>query len=124
MITIGYCTKKVDPEFRDYIEKSSGDLTKWAQQGVLLLNSVLTVSEKSPNSHAGMGWEIFTDTIIEKLSNEKKGIVFVLWGAYAQKKSALIDEQKHHILQAPHPSPLSSHRGFFGCNHFRETKLL
>ncbi len=94
-----------------------GDLTTWAEQGVLLLNSVLTVEKAQAGSHANRGWEQVTDTIIKSLNYSTKRIVFMLWGAYAQKKAGLIG--KHHfILKAPHPSPLSAHRGFFGCRHF------
>lgn len=95
-----------------------GDLTPWATQGVLLLNSVLTVQEGMPGSHAGKGWEQFTDAAIRVVSEEREHVVFMLWGAYAQKKRVLIDARKHLILEAPHPSPLSAHRGFFGCKHF------
>lgn len=96
----------------------SGDLTSWAKQGVLLLNTVLTVRDSSPNSHKGKGWEIFTDTIISSLNNHKTPIVFMLWGNDAKKKISLITNEKHLILTAAHPSPLSASRGFFGCNHF------
>lgn len=93
---------------------TSGYLEKWAKQGVLLLNTVLTVRAGEANSHKGMGWETFTDTVIQKLSNRDKPIIFVLWGKPAQSKITLIDTEKHTILQAPHPSPLSAHRGFLG----------
>jgi len=96
----------------------NGDLTFWAKQGVLLLNTVLTVEDSKPNSHKDKGWENFTDNIISYISNNKKDIIFLLWGAYAIKKSKLINKNNHHILTAPHPSPLSSYRGFFGCKHF------
>ena len=98
-----------------------GDLTHWAQQGVLLLNSVLTVEEGKPESHKGIGWEKFTDAVIQNLSNEKQHLVFLLWGAKAQAKKVLIDTQKHYVLMAPHPSPLSAYRGFFDCKHFSKT---
>ncbi len=98
-----------------------GCLTSWAEQGVLLLNSSLTVKAGSPLSHAKLGWEIFTDYIIKLVSDRRTGVVFLLWGSFAQKKAVLIDHTKHLILQAPHPSPLSSHRGFFGCKHFSKT---
>ena len=94
-----------------------GDLSGWAKQGVLLLNSVLTVEKGNPTSHAGRGWELFTDKIIHIL-NEREKIIFMLWGSYAQKKGLVIDDKKHTVLKAPHPSPLSAHRGFFGCRHF------
>jgi len=95
-----------------------GDLTAWAKQGVLLLNTVLTVEQGKPQSHQNMGWEQFTDTVIQSLNQLERSIVFLLWGASAQKKARLIDTSKHHVLKAPHPSPLSAHRGFFGCKHF------
>ncbi|QKQ24193.1 uracil-DNA glycosylase [Candidatus Ruthia endofausta] len=96
----------------------SGDLTHWATQGVLLLNSVLTVEAHQAASHANQGWEVFTDGIIRTLSEERQHLVFMLWGAYAQKKTVLIDKDKHLILTTTHPSPLSAHRGFLGCRHF------
>lgn len=94
-----------------------GDLSRWAKQGVLLLNSVLTVEEGKPGSHYGLGWENFTDDIIRAL-NEYRNIIFVLWGKKAQLKKQLINSEKHYILEAAHPSPFSAHRGFFGCRHF------
>lgn len=99
----------------------TGYLQSWANQGVLLLNSVLTVEEKKSNSHQAKGWEIFTDKIIEKLNKEKENIVFILWGSYAQKKGSKIDTKKHLILKSPHPSPLSAYRGFFGSKPFSKT---
>lgn len=96
----------------------SGDLTHWATQGVLLLNSVLTVEAHQAASHANQGWEVFTDSIIKTLSEQRQHLVFILWGAYAQKKALFIDKDKHLILTATHPSPLSAHRGFLGCRHF------
>ncbi|MDD2277429.1 MAG: uracil-DNA glycosylase [Bacteroidales bacterium] len=95
-----------------------GNLEKWAKQGVLLLNATLTVRAHQAGSHQKRGWEQFTDAAIVKLSEQRQNIIFMLWGAYAQAKANLIDNQKHHILMAPHPSPLSAHRGFFGCKHF------
>lgn len=95
-----------------------GYLKSWADQGVLLLNTVLTVEQGAAHSHAQIGWEIFTDRVIEQLSAKKEGVIFLLWGAHAQKKGEVIDRNKHHVLIAPHPSPLSAHRGFFGCKHF------
>ncbi len=100
---------------------ASGNLEHWARQGVLLLNATLTVEAGQAGSHQGKGWEEFTDAVIRKLSEEREGIVFLLWGAYAQKKGAQIDRAKHLVLQAPHPSPLSAHNGFFGCRHFSKT---
>ncbi|MBD1420862.1 uracil-DNA glycosylase [Sphingobacterium chuzhouense] len=99
---------------------TSGDLTKWAKQGVLLLNATLTVRAHQAASHQKRGWEEFTDQIIHLVSQKLENVVFMLWGSYAQKKSMLIDTQKHLILKAVHPSPLSAHRGFFGCKHFSQ----
>ena len=96
-----------------------GCLTSWADQGVLLLNSVLSVERANAASHQGKGWEQFTDRAIEVVNRDCEHVVFMLWGAYAQRKGAIIDEQRHCVLRAPHPSPLSAHRGFFGCGHFR-----
>jgi len=98
-----------------------GNLQAWADQGVLLLNSVLTVEAGKAASHAGKGWEAFTDRVIEVVNIEKERVVFMLWGAYAQKKGIHIDREKHLVLEAPHPSPLSAHRGFLGCKHFSKT---
>ena len=95
-----------------------GCLAHWAAQGVLLLNAVLSVEEGRAGSHAGKGWEGFTDAIIGALSREREGLVFLLWGSYAQKKGELVDRSRHCVLKAPHPSPLSAHRGFLGCGHF------
>lgn len=97
---------------------ATGDLTPWAERGVLLLNSVLTVTPRSPASHAGKGWEAFTDRIIAELSTRREGIVFLLWGRYAQQKGAVVDTSRHHVLTAAHPSPYSAQNGFFGCRHF------
>jgi uracil-DNA glycosylase len=98
-----------------------GDLTSWAEQGVLLLNATLTVQQAHANSHQGKGWDIFTDKVISVLNDNRENIVFLLWGSFAQKKGQFIDRKKHLVLEAPHPSPLSSHRGFFGCKHFSKT---
>lgn len=95
-----------------------GCLLPWARQGVLLLNSVMTVEEGRAGAHQGRGWEGFTDYVIEALAREREGLVFLLWGSYAQKKGAVIDRSRHRVLKAPHPSPLSAHRGFIGCGHF------
>ena len=97
---------------------ASGDLSRWAKQGVLLLNSTLTVEEHKAASHQGKGWEEFTDTVIERLSEQCEHLVFVLWGSFAIKKGAKINKQKHLVLTSPHPSPLSAYRGFFGNHHF------
>ena len=98
-----------------------GHLSHWAKQGVLLLNSVLTVEKNSPASHANQGWEIFTDNVIKLLNKKKDNLVFLLWGAYAGKKSELINPERHLVLNAPHPSPFSANKGFFGCKHFSKT---
>ncbi len=95
-----------------------GTLLPWAQQGVLLLNAVLSVEQAKPGSHQNKGWEAFTDAAIARLSAEREGLVFMLWGAYAQAKGRIIDARRHCVLRAPHPSPLSAHRGFIGCGHF------
>lgn len=102
----------------------NGNLEKWALQGVLLLNASLTVRQNEPCSHAKTGWLQFTDQIIKKISDEKEGIVFLLWGKFAQEKQSLIDETKHFVLKAAHPSPFSADRGFFGCKHFSKTNEL
>lgn len=98
-----------------------GYLQSWADQGILLLNAILTVRANTPGSHQKQGWERFTDSVIRKISEEKEGIVFLLWGKYAESKAELIDKTKHHVLTAPHPSPFSANRGFFGCRHFSKT---
>ena len=94
------------------------DLSRWAEQGVFLLNTVLTVEEKKPGSHGGFGWDAFTDEVIRTISHQQPHVVFMLWGNYAQKKEGLIDTTKHAVLKAPHPSPLSAYQGFLGCKHF------
>lgn len=99
----------------------SGDLTRWSEQGVLLLNSTLTVRAHIAGSHQNKGWESFTDAVIHKLAESKQGLVFILWGSYAQKKGGFIDETKHLVLKSVHPSPLSAHRGFFGNHQFSKT---
>jgi uracil-DNA glycosylase len=98
-----------------------GDLTKWARQGVMLLNASLTVRAGEPMSHSKIGWHIFTNCIISRISQLKKDVVFLLWGKFAQEKQALIDLKKHQVFKAPHPSPLSAHTGFLGCRHFSKT---
>ena len=103
-----------------FVVPQHGFLQHWAAQGVLLLNAVLTVQENQANSHANWGWEHFTDRVVAQLNQHRNGLVFMLWGSYAQKKGAMIDRQRHLVLQAPHPSPLSAHRGFFGCKHFSQ----
>ncbi|MCC8408104.1 uracil-DNA glycosylase [Mucilaginibacter sp. UR6-1] len=103
---------------------SHGELTEWAEQGVMMLNATLTVRAGSPGSHQKKGWEIFTDTVIKTISEQKDGIVFLLWGKFAQAKAELIDAGKHHILKAAHPSPYSADSGFFGCKHFSKTNAI
>jgi uracil-DNA glycosylase len=102
----------------------TGNLTKWAEEGVFLLNAILTVRAKEPASHQKIGWQQFTDRVIQILSDEKEGIVFLLWGKFAQEKQVLIDATKHHILKAAHPSPYSADKGFFGCRHFSKANEL
>ena len=113
--------KELDQDDVDFTNPGHGHLENWAKQGVLLLNSVLTVEKNSPASHANQGWEIFTDQVINLLNDNKDNLVFLLWGAYANKKSELIDSNKHLILSAAHPSPFSAHKGFLGCKHFSKT---
>lgn len=100
-----------------------GDLSGWARQGVLLLNAVLTVEQGHAGAHQGQGWEAFTDAVIERLNAEREHLVFMLWGGYAQKKGHFIDRERHCVLQAPHPSPLSAHRGWFGSGHFSKANV-
>ena len=99
----------------------NGNLERWAEQGVLLLNASLTVRKNEPGSHSKIGWIEFTDAVIRKISEQKKGVVFLLWGRFAQDKQVLIDETRHHVLKAAHPSPFSADKGFFGCKHFSKT---
>ncbi len=99
----------------------SGNLERWADQGVLLLNATLTVRASTPGSHQDQGWEAFTDAVIQKVSSEKEGVVFLLWGAYAQRKGAIINTEKHCVLQSAHPSPFAAYKGFFGNKHFSKT---
>jgi len=113
--------KELNQDDVDFTHPGHGHLENWAKQGVLLLNSVLTVEKNSPASHANQGWELFTDQVIRLLNENKNNLVFLLWGAYANKKSELIDTKKHLILSAAHPSPFSAHKGFFGCKHFSKT---
>lgn len=103
------------------VARKSGCLTGWAEQGVLLLNSVLTVERGRAGSHQGRGWERFTDAVVRRLVESRDGLVFLLWGSYAHNKGAEVDPARHAILKSPHPSPLSAHRGFFGCGHFSKT---
>lgn len=101
-----------------------GYLQSWAEQGVLLLNTVLTVEQGKAHSHSKTGWETFTDRVIEAVNQHQSGVIFLLWGSHAQKKGRFIDRNKHYVLSAPHPSPLSAHRGFLGCRHFSQTNQL
>jgi uracil-DNA glycosylase len=110
--------KELALEYPDFQMPKHGCLESWATQGVLLLNTVLTVIANQPNSHRHLGWEQFTDNVIRAISDKSEPVVFLLWGSHAIKKQKLIDGSKHHILTAPHPSPLSAHRGFLGCGHF------
>ena len=109
--------KEIQAEFGKPIPKN-GNLTRWAEQGVLLLNAILTVQAHLPTSHQEKGWEIFTDAVVRKLATEKEHLVFMLWGNYAQQKGAFIDPNRHLVLKSSHPSPLSANRGFFGNQHF------
>lgn len=113
--------KEISSDLGIQIKGENGDLGHWASQGVLLLNASLTVRANEPMSHARIGWIRFTDAVIQRLSIEKKGIVFLLWGKFAQQKKNLIDSKRHRVLEAAHPSPLSAHNGFFGCRHFSLT---
>ena len=112
--------KEIQSEFPDSATPESGNLTRWAKQGVLLLNTVLTVRKDSARSHAGLGWELFTDAVIKAISDNSEGVVFMLWGKDAAAKQSLINRDRHLVLSAPHPSPLSAYRGFFGCMNFAE----
>jgi len=113
--------KEIQSDIGITMDFKKGNLTHWAQQGVLLLNAALTVRANEPFSHSKIGWATFTDAVIEKIAKEKEGIVFLLWGKFAQEKQSLIDETKHHVLKAAHPSPFSADKGFFGCKHFSKT---
>lgn len=113
--------KELQTDIKGFCIPTHGYLKSWADQGVLLLNAVLTVERGQAYSHAKLGWEQFTDNVIATLNQYRQGIIFLLWGSHAQKKGAIIDRHRHHILTAPHPSPLSAHRGFFGCRHFSKT---
>jgi uracil-DNA glycosylase len=110
--------KEIASDLGKPLAHTSGDLTRWAGQGVLLLNATLTVRAHSAGSHQGKGWEEFTDAVIRALSEQRAGLVFMLWGNYAKQKGAHIDRSKHLVLESPHPSPFSAHSGFFGCKHF------
>jgi len=112
--------KEIENEFGVTMPKNYGNLTKWAKQGVLLLNTTLTVRAHNANSHKDAGWQIFTDNVIRKLNERQTPVVFLLWGSHSIKKRSLIDETKHLVLTSVHPSPLSAYRGFFGCGHFKK----
>ena len=116
--------KELALEYPEFVIPAHGCLEDWAKQGVLLLNTVLTVVATQANSHRHLGWEQFTDKVIAQISAHCQGIVFLLWGSHAQKKGRFIDRQRHYVLEAPHPSPLSAHRGFLGCGHFKQANEL
>lgn len=116
--------KELAVDIQGFTVPNHGYLQHWAEQGVLLLNTVLTVRAGQAHSHKKLGWEQFTGKVIDKLNQQRQGLVFLLWGAHAQKKAAGIDTSKHFVLNAPHPSPLSAHRGFFGCGHFSKTNKI
>jgi uracil-DNA glycosylase len=116
--------KELVTDIPGFVIPGHGDLTEWAQQGVLLLNATLTVRDSTPASHQKKGWEEFTDTVIKTISDQKEGVVFILWGAYAQAKAELIDQKKHFIIKSPHPSPFSADRGFFGSKPFSKTNAI
>lgn len=125
-ITLPPSLKNIYKELEDDLgiqNGTKGNLSKWAKQGVLLLNATLTVRAKTPGSHQNKGWETFTDAVIQKISEEKDNIVFILWGAYAQKKGACIDRNKHCVIESPHPSPFSVYRGFYGSKPFSKTNV-
>ena len=116
--------KELAADIDGFVIPKHGTLTRWAEQGVLLLNTVLTVEQGKAHSHAKWGWETFTDAVIDAVNRHQQDVVFLLWGSHAQKKGQHIDTSKHHVLSAPHPSPLSAHRGFLGCKHFSQTNQL
>ncbi|WP_316833691.1 uracil-DNA glycosylase [Pedobacter nutrimenti] len=113
--------KELQTDIEGFVPPNHGNLTEWADRGVLLLNATLTVRAHEAGSHQGKGWEIFTDKVISELSEKKEGVIFLLWGKYAQNKSILIDESRHTLFKAAHPSPFSAYNGFFGCRHFSRT---
>ncbi|KAA5968087.1 MULTISPECIES: uracil-DNA glycosylase [Pantoea] len=116
--------KELEQDIDGFQRPQHGFLESWATQGVMLLNTVLTVEAGKAHSHARLGWETFTDRVIDAINTHREGVVFLLWGSHAQKKGSIIDAQRHHVLKAPHPSPLSAHRGFLGCRHFSQTNAL
>lgn len=116
--------KELAQDIEGFEVPNHGYLQSWAEQGVLLINTVLTVQEGKAHSHKHLGWERFTDQVIKALNEQREGLVFLLWGAHAQKKAAAIDKTRHSVLAGPHPSPLSARRGFFGCKHFSQTNQI
>ncbi|MDV5141021.1 uracil-DNA glycosylase [Chimaeribacter arupi] len=116
--------KELESDIPGFQRPPHGCLQSWAEQGVMLLNTVLTVERGQAHSHARLGWERFTDSVIAAINEHREGVVFLLWGSHAQKKGSFIDTQRHHVLKAPHPSPLSAHRGFLGCRHFSQANAL
>ncbi|MBG5882726.1 uracil-DNA glycosylase [Providencia alcalifaciens] len=116
--------KELEKDIPGFVRPGHGYLLSWAQQGVLLLNTVLTVEQGNAHSHAHLGWETFTDKVIQAINDHTEGVIFLLWGSHAQKKGRIIDTKRHHVLKAPHPSPLSAHRGFLGCGHFSKANQL
>lgn len=116
--------KELEQDIPGFQRPQHGFLESWAKQGVLLLNTVLTVEAGKAHSHARFGWETFTDNVISAINTHREGVIFLLWGSHAQKKGSIIDAQRNHVLKAPHPSPLSAHRGFFGCQHFSKANAL
>ncbi|ORM62927.1 uracil-DNA glycosylase [Pantoea rodasii] len=116
--------KELEKDIAGFTRPQHGFLESWATQGVMLLNTVLTVEASKAHSHARFGWETFTDNVISTINQHREGVIFLLWGSHAQKKGSIIDTQRHHVLKAPHPSPLSAHRGFFGSKHFSQANAL
>lgn len=116
--------KELSKDIFDFRYPNHGCLINWAKQGILLLNTILTVEQGKANSHANLGWQIFTDRVISAVTQHRTGVIFLLWGSHAHKKDQLINKQKHFVLKAPHPSPLSAYKGFFGCRHFSKTNKL
>ena len=112
--------KELEDEFGTRFLDRDGDLSHWADQGVLLLNATLTVAAGNAGSHQGRGWEMFTDAVVSRLAEQRENLVFMLWGSYARRKGAVIDRRRHLVLECAHPSPLSAYRGFFGCGHFKK----
>jgi uracil-DNA glycosylase len=116
--------KELEQDVPAFVRPTHGFLESWATQGVMLMNTVLTVEASKAHSHARFGWETFTDNVISAINQHREGVIFLLWGSHAQKKGSIIDTQRHHVLKAPHPSPLSAHRGFFGSKHFSQANAL